>query len=185
MRLHLIRHTAPDVPAGLCYGQSDVPLASTFAEEVVDVQRRLGALLEGRAPSRIYSSPLSRCTQLAEACGYATPLLDERLMELNFGAWELRRFDEITDPQLQCWYDDYLYEAPTGGESFYQQTQRVADFLDELRAELTNENSPEGEVLIFTHGGVLLGAGVWAGLFTLAEAFDHRSPYGAILTLEI
>ena len=93
-------------------------------------------------------------------------------MELNFGAWELRRFDEITDPQLQCWYDDYLYEAPTGGESFYQQTQRVADFLDELCAELANENSPEGEVLIFTHRGVLLGAGIWAGLFTLAEAFD-------------
>lgn len=190
MRLHLIRHTTPDVPAGTCYGQADVALAATFAEEALDVKTRLDELLHGGSPSRVFSSPLSRCTRLAEACGYPTPELDDRLKELNFGTWELQPFDSISDPQLQRWYDDYLYEAPTGGESFYAQTQRVASFLDELRAtsqETTgkDEKSPAGEVLIFTHGGVLLGAGIWAGLFSLEEAFTHRQPYGAILTLAL
>ena len=111
-------------------------------------------------------------------------------MELNFGAWELQRFDAITDPQLERWYTDYLYEAPTGGESFHSQVIRVSSFLDDLRAEVQkvsveNDDSPMGEVLVFTHGGVLLGAGIWAGLFSMEEAFDHRVPYGGILTLEI
>lgn len=183
MRIHLIRHTRPDIPAGTCYGWSDIPLASTFAEEAQDVRRRLETLLEGRTPTLVYSSPLSRCTRLATACGYPAPTHDARLKELNFGAWELQRFDAIRDPQLQRWYDDYLYEAPTGGESFYQQSQRVASFLDELQQAM-HEKSPAGEALVFTHGGVLLGAGIWAGHFALEEAFSHRQPYGAILTLE-
>lgn len=190
MRLHLIRHTTPDVPAGVCYGQSDVPLASSFATEAEEVRKRLCTLLEGNVPSRVYSSPLSRCLLLAEACGYPDALRDDRLMELNFGAWELQRFDTIEDPQLERWYADYLYEAPTGGESFHSQVLRVSSFLDDLRAEVQkvsveNEDSPMGEVLVFTHGGVLLGAGIWAGLFSIEEAFDHRVPYGGILTLEI
>ena len=114
MRLHLIRHTTPDVPAGVCYGQSDVPLAPSFATEAEVVRKRLCTLLEGNVPSRVYSSPLSRCLLLAEACGYPDALRDDRLMELNFGVWELQRFDAIADPQLERWYADYLYEAPTG-----------------------------------------------------------------------
>lgn len=190
MRIHLIRHTTPDVPVGTCYGWADVPLAASFPQEAQEVRARLEALLLGRSPRWVYSSPLSRCTRLAEACGYPSPKLDDRLKELNFGAWELQRFDEIRDPQLQRWYADYLYEAPSEGESFYQQSQRVATFLDELQGQAreglgSNENSPTDEALVFTHGGVLLGAGIWAGLFPLEEAFSHRQPYGAILTLEL
>ena len=98
MRLHFIRHTRPDIARGVCYGQSDIPLASSFPEEVEDVRQRLAERLEGRTPCRVYSSPLSRCRRLAEALGYAAPLLDERLLELNFGAWELQKFEDITDP---------------------------------------------------------------------------------------
>lgn len=114
------------------------------------------------------------------------PILDARLLELNFGEWELQRFDEITDPRLQLWYDDYLHVAPTGGESFTEQAARVADFIEELRDELAqNEDSSACEVLVFTHGGVLLSAGLWAGWYPLEEAFSHQSPYGAICTLEL
>ena len=34
MNIYLIRHTSVDVPKGLCYGQSDVPLRPTFEAEV-------------------------------------------------------------------------------------------------------------------------------------------------------
>lgn len=96
MRLHFIRHTRPDIARGVCYGQSDIPLAASFAEEAEDVRARLTERLEGRTPTRIYSSPLSRCRHLSEALGYEAPILDARLLELNFGEWELQRFDEIT-----------------------------------------------------------------------------------------
>lgn len=186
MRLHFIRHTRPDIARGICYGQSDIPLASSFPEEVEDVRQRLAERLEGHTPYRVYSSPLSRCRRLAEALGYAAPLLDERLLELNFGAWELQKFEDITDPRLQLWYDDYLHVAPTGGESFVQQAERVAHFIEELRHEaIQSEDSSVCDVLVFTHGGVLLSAGLWAGWYSLEEAFSHQSPYGAICTLEL
>ena len=33
MVVYLIRHTSVDVPQGVCYGQTDVPLNPTFEEE--------------------------------------------------------------------------------------------------------------------------------------------------------
>ena len=79
MRLHFIRHTRPDIARGVCYGQSDIPLAASFAEEAEDVRARLNERLEGRTPTRIYSSPLSRCRRLRAALGYEAPTLAARL----------------------------------------------------------------------------------------------------------
>ena len=124
LRLHLIRHTSVDVPAGVCYGRTDVPLRPTFMDEAHAVRQRLGLLLQGQAPRAVYSSPLSRSRRLACYCGYE-PELDERLLELNFGDWELQRFDDIRDPQLERWYADYLHVAPPGGESFVEQVERT------------------------------------------------------------
>ena len=88
MEVILVRHTSVDVPPGTCYGQTDVALRSTFSEEAEAVYRRLA----GYAPfDRVYTSPLSRCIRLAEYGGYADAVRDSRLLELNFGAWEMQR----------------------------------------------------------------------------------------------
>ena len=193
MRLHFIRHTVPDVPAGLCYGQSDVPLASTFATEAQEVRKRLCTLLEGGIPSRVYSSPLSRCLLLAEACGYPDALRDDRLMELNFGAWELQRFDTIADPQLERWYADYLYEAPTGGESFHSQVIRVSSFLDDLRAEVqkasVENEDPHWRSPCLHPWGSLAGSRYLGGAFLYGRSLRppsalRRDTYSRDLILE-
>jgi len=172
----MIRHTAVAVDPGVCYGRSDVALKATFAEEAEAVRRSIA----GRTFDEVWSSPLSRCVKLAAACGRADARRDDRLLEIDFGAWELRRFDEIDDPQLQRWYDDYLHERPTGGESFDDQCRRVADFLEERRRE-----APGKRVLIFAHGGVLLAAGIHAGLFVPDEAFSRQTPYGGLLRFSL
>ena len=146
MEVILVRHTSVDVPPGTCYGQTDVALCSTFPEEAEAVYRRLA----GYAPfDRVYTSPLSRCIRLAEYGGYADAVRDSRLLELNFGAWEMQRYEEIRDSRLTEWYADYLYVPATGGESFAGQLRRVSSFLDELRKE------PYRRVALFTHGGGL------------------------------
>ncbi len=175
MEVWLVRHTSVDVPAGTCYGRSDVPLRTTFDEEAAAVRKTLA---DTRFDA-VWCSPLSRCVRLAEACGYPDAQRDARLLELNFGAWEMRRFDEIDDPQLQHWFDDWLHVRPTGGESFADQIVRVGGFLDELRRR------PIGRALLFVHGGVQLCAGVYAGLFPPEEAFSHQLPYGSILKITI
>ena len=57
------------------------------------------------------------------------PSSDPRILELNFGDWEMQYFDKIKDPNLQCWYDDYLNVKATNGESFADQYKRVAAFF--------------------------------------------------------
>lgn len=180
MELIAIRHTSVAVPPGVCYGQTDVPLRPTFETEAALTLARLKELLaDGREPDAVYTSPLSRCTRLADYCGYPEALRDERVLEMNFGRWEMQSFDAIDDPRLQEWYDNYLHVAATDGESFDMQYRRVAAFLDELQEKGWQR------VVLFAHGGVLICAQIYAGLLTPEEAFSGLTPYGGVLSLRI
>lgn len=175
MIVTFIRHTSVDVPRGTCYGQTDVPLKDTFPQEAATVAARLS----GRTFDKAYTSPLSRCTRLAAYCGFPHAERDDRILELNFGDWEMQRFDDIADPNLQAWYDDFFHVRATRGESFADQRRRVADFLDELR------RMSYRKVVVFTHGGVLLCARLYAGLLQEEEAFEALTPYGGEVTIEL
>lgn len=69
MNIYLIRHTSVDVPKGLCYGQSDVPLRPTFEIEAAVTKAKIESIHFDMA----YTSPLSRCTRLAQYCGSEMP----------------------------------------------------------------------------------------------------------------
>ena len=176
MEVILIRHTSVDVPSGTCYGQTDVPLRSTFEKEAMIT----ASALQKYVPfDQVYTSPLSRCTKLATFCGYADAQHDARLLEMNFGEWEMKRYDEIEDPQLQAWYADWQHVSATGGESFVQQYERVAQFLSELKKKLYQK------VAIFAHGGVLTCAQIYAKGISAEEAFASPTSYGGIINLTI
>lgn len=178
MELLLIRHTSVDVPPGICYGQTDVPLKPSFEQEASITLTNLKAYLPaGESFDHVYTSPLSRCTRLAAYCGFADAERDSRLLEINFGKWEMQPFETNGDPRLQEWYADYLNVAATGGESFAMQYQRVGDFLRELRTK------PFHRVAIFTHGGVLICAQIYTQVIKKEEAFSALTPYGGIIRL--
>ena len=98
---------------------------------------------------------------------------------MNFGEWEMQRYEEIEDPQLQAWYADWKQVSATGGESFVQQYERVAQFLSELKEK------PYSKVAIFSHGGVLTCAKMYAEGLSAEEAFASPTPYGGIINLTI
>lgn len=175
MKLVFIRHTSVNVPPGTCYGRTDVQLAGTFPDEADDVRRRL----DQYEFDEVYCSPLSRCRRLAEFCGYPDAVIDDRLMEMNFGDWEMQLFDEIEDPRLQEWYNDFLNVSPTGGESTMDQARRLRSFLDSLKESCKDDCT----VAIFTHGGILVHASVMLGGKTYDEAFKSLPPYGSILEM--
>lgn len=175
MEITLIRHTSVDVPTGTCYGQTDVPLKASFKQEAAVVAQQLSTSIF----DKVYTSPLSRCVRLATYCGFADAERDKRIMELNFGAWEMKKWDEIKDPNLQQWFDDYLNVPATDGESFMQQYQRIANFLDELKKTCNQR------VAVFAHGGVLICAQLYAGKITKEEAFSALTPYGGIIRIEL
>ena len=168
MEIVLVRHTSVGVPKGTCYGWSDVPVAATFETETAETKRRLGT----EPFDAVYSSPLTRARKLAAYCGWPSPVVDDRLKEMNMGDWEMKLFDEIEDENLQRWYDDYMHLAATGGESFPDLFARVSSFLDELKTK------PYRRVAVFAHGGVLICAGIYGGLFPKEDCFKHLVPYG-------
>lgn len=187
MDLIMIRHTSVGVPRGTCYGWTDVPVADTFEQEAAETLRHLRPLMPF---DRVYTSPLTRARMLAEYCMSREELSiinhqlsitpDPRLKEMNMGDWEMQQFESISDPKLKEWYDDFMHKPTTNGESFPQFYRRVASFLDELRQQ------PYQRVAIFAHGGVLIAAAIYAGLFPADEhAFSHLVPYGGIQQLAI
>ena len=179
MKVYLIRHTSVDVPMGTCYGHTDVPLAASFPEEAEAVKQKLEAL--NISFKAVYSSPLTRARKLAAWCGYPEPILDDRLKELNFGDWEMQKFDDIQDPNLQTWYNDYLHVRVTNGESFQDQLNRVGEFLETIRAKY----QPDDAVAVFAHGGILTCSLLYTHATTLEEAFSNILPYGSIIQVNL
>ncbi|MDR0768828.1 MAG: alpha-ribazole phosphatase [Dysgonamonadaceae bacterium] len=169
MKLTVIRHTAVDVPQGICYGFTDVALKSSFPAEAETVKNRLA----DKTFDRIYSSPLSRCTLLAGYCGYV-PAVDVRLKELNFGDWEMKSWMEIDKQEATDWFADWLNYPAKNGESYRMMQQRVYAFMDELKS------SGAQSVCIFTHGGVIRLIHVYLGLLSIEDSFEVPVEYGQI-----
>ena len=105
MNVYLVRHTSVNVPRGTCYGNTDVPLNDSFENEAQLVYEQIKSISFDKA----YTSPLTRCVRLAKFCGFEHPEKDDRIKEINFGDWEMQKFDQITDPHLQEWYEDYIH----------------------------------------------------------------------------
>lgn len=177
MILTAIRHTRVEVPAGICYGQSDVPLASTYTDELEQVRLKL----TGAAFDAVYCSPLSRCRTLAgDLFPSAAIQFDERLLELNFGQWELQSWDHISPtPDAQAWFADYVDVRTPSGESFRDQLNRTASFVEELKQKQT------GRVAVVAHGGILRALRCLLNGTDPQDAFQHRIDYGEVICFEI
>ena len=146
MALILLRHGKPQIEAGVCYGQSDVP-AKAFDQK--DLHALVAALPSRFA--RIDSSPLIRCTAVAEqlSAHFDLPVhADPRLMEIDFGNWEMQAWDDIPRHEIDEWAEDIEGARPHGGESVAQMAERVRTYLlDSARIE--------GHILAITHLGVV------------------------------
>lgn len=143
MELYLIRHTSPAVAKGICYGQTDLELADTFHEEFDRLRTHLNGAFD-----QVYSSPLERCTALAHQLS-KSPVVDKRLMEMYFGDWESKAWNDIPKEQLDPWMADFVKVVVPAGESF---SQLIARSLSALEDIITQGFS---KVAVVTHAGVI------------------------------
>jgi alpha-ribazole phosphatase len=130
VKLWLVRHAQPLLAAGVCYGALDVPAdpqASALAAQA----------LAGVVPAglRVLSSPLQRCQALARALQDLRPDLvlatDTRLVEMDFGLHEGRRWDSIEAGAYDDWMLDFWQHRFGGAESLAEVMARVASAWDE------------------------------------------------------
>jgi probable phosphoglycerate mutase len=100
----------------------------------------------------LYSSPLIRALETARLIGEAIgrePLVDHRLAELNYGAWEGQTFEEIqraTPAAYRAWDADPANLAPPEGESGVHLIERVMPFLVDVA-----QRHPTGNVVVVSH----------------------------------
>lgn len=195
MNLYLVRHTTPNVPPNTCYGQADVDVTDSFAEEFAKLLPKLSHI-----PSPVvYSSPLQRCHKLAQAYAETRGLkvnTDDRLKELHFGDWEMQSWDNIPRGVIDVWAQEHVTQAPPGGESFDAMHARNKAFLDELiKPSEATVNKPQTEasaatfdpnhahVIIFTHAGVIRALVAEALQLPLMHAFRLNVNYGSVTQL--
>ena len=162
-----LRHPRVAAPPGLCYGRTDLAPGPGAPGEIARALE-----LTPRA-TRIIASPARRCRGLAKALAKRDGValaLDDRLRELDFGAWEGRRWWDIPRTESDPWAADPWRLAPPGGETFAALHARVAAVLAE---------AGRGAALV-THAGpiraarmILAGASFEA---VFAEPVAHATP---------
>jgi len=173
MEIYLVRHTKTAIPQGICFGRTDVETAETFPQEAGKVKAFFDFEVD-----EVFSSPLQRCKKLAQAVWPGRAKTDTRIVELDFGSWEMKKWDDIPQEKLLEWTDNYVKLAPPNGESFETMYARVKNFY-------CNSVFPLGcnTVAIVTHAGVIRASLALGMNIPLQETFNYPVEHGSITKL--
>ena len=145
-KVYLIRHGRPDFPGGkgMCIGSTDIPMGEKgFAQA-----KEMAAVLP--PVTAVFSSPLTRAVQTAQAIGLPVTILDG-LREMHAGEWDGLTFDEIRQryPELYAARASDLTLPLPGAEDHAAGLARFAAAMDQAAAM-----SP-GDFAVTAHGGIL------------------------------
>lgn len=122
-----------------------------------------------------YCSPAGRCKRLAEYLAL-DPIFDDRLLELDFGVWEGKPWNEIPRAESDPWSADFVHQSPPGGESYGALQSRIVDFLTE------KQGNGVSHLAMITHSGVIRAALAWIRNIPLEQSFEHiQVGYGEII----
>lgn len=143
MEIYIVRHIEPIIEKGICYGHLDIAIPDNYKYQHQQIALQLPNDFD-----EIFSSPLSRCKLLAENFS-SNVIYDKRLMELNFGDWEGKTWNEINQTELNYWMENYITIAPPNGESLTDLLGKISAFITELKLKKYNK------ILIVTHAGVI------------------------------
>lgn len=180
-KIYLIRHGLPDFPSGkgMCIGTTDIPIGEKGLKQAAQMAKRLPPV------TMVFSSPLIRAVQTAEAIGMPITILPD-LRELYAGEWDGLTFEEIREryPELYAArFHDLTIPLP-GAEDHEEGLARFSKAM-----ERAAQMAP-GDFAIVAHGGIIAQflqkiSGVWKkpdyteiipiffenGIFTLQEEF--------------
>lgn len=152
--IYFIRHGETGWNAQSRYqGQADIPMNATGRVQAQRNGEVLRGLLPAIARCRFIASPLSRARATMEIVRTAMGLpprdydLDDRLKEINYGAWQGVFAADLptVDPQgLAARAKNAFHWRPEGGESYADLMARAVDWLEEI----------EEDAVVAAHGGI-------------------------------
>jgi broad specificity phosphatase PhoE len=133
-------------------GRTDIPLNESGRAQAAAAARRLKELVATPEDLDFYSSPLGRARQTMAAILFEFGLpenhahYDERLIERSFGAFDGLTWRQMFAAGIDPDHDPATYHdwRPMDGESFADVTERVGEWLGEVRRP----------AIIVSHSGV-------------------------------
>lgn len=164
--LALIRH-APTVwnEDGLVQGHSDIPLSPRGQAAAAGWQ--VPAELDGYAWT---CSPLLRARETAALLGAVEPVVEPRLIEMSWGAWEGRTLPDLRaelGDLMVAWEADGLDFRAPGGES-------PRDVQTRLRPWLCDVAGQEQPTIAVTHKGVIRALYAMAVDWDMTDKPPHK-----------
>jgi probable phosphoglycerate mutase len=159
--LYLIRHGQSDFDwagdrwASARGDQWNPPLSEKGREQAALLTKRL--LVMDLEPFAVYSSPLRRAAETAEAFAHevgAEVNFDDELVEAHIGGWEGKPFEEIieSDPEIvqHIRHQRAIWHRAPGAEQGDRFRIRVREAVEGHLSKHPSEN-----LLLFAHGGVI------------------------------
>jgi alpha-ribazole phosphatase len=111
--------------------------------------------ISGLQPDMVVTSPLQRCADFAQSLGQPM-LTDERLVEMDFGAWDGRERELVWQQDqaaVEAFWADPMQVSPPGGENLTQVQERAIVALHEhIESALAQQKQ---HLLLVSHGGVI------------------------------
>ena len=152
MELYIVRHGRTVWnKAGLIQGTSDVELLP----EGIEMAEKTGEGLKDIHFDAVYSSPLSRAYDTAALIlkGRDQEIIREPLlMEMGFGVCEGQLYapGENGDPLEGFYNSPDTYQAPEGGENFYDINKRAEAFLESMSQRYKGDE----RILVVAHAAI-------------------------------
>lgn len=145
-KVYLIRHGLPDFPAGkgMCIGTTDIPMGETGFAQAAEMAKKLPPV------TAVFSSPLTRAVQTAEAIGLPVTVLPG-LREMYAGLWDGLTFEQIREryPELYAARGkDQTIPLP-GAEDHREALTRFIAAMGEAAA------MAPGDFAVVAHGGII------------------------------
>jgi broad specificity phosphatase PhoE len=147
--LYVVRHGRTEANAGgLLLGRADPVLDDEGRRQA----ERIAAVMPSDA--LVVASPLLRAAQTAAAISDDVRL-DERLIELDYGSFDLTPVADVPAEVWHSWRSDPHFRPP-GGESHAELEARVSQALDELALLAV-----DGDVVVVSHVSPIKAAVAW------------------------
>jgi alpha-ribazole phosphatase len=174
----LIRHTTPEIDSNTCYGISDINVNGSFKSEYT----KIIAAIDDFDPECVFSSPLIRCKKLAQTIYPDKAItIDNRLMEMNMGEWEMKNWSTIEKSAIEHWSTDFVHISPPNGECFNDLYERTVNFWDDI----INSKTVQKKAAIITHSGVIRCLLSRYLAIPLNKIFQLKINFGAVIKLTL
>jgi len=139
MQVHLFRHFAHQGKAGAFYGSTNLEL-----------KNKTHLVLTLKEGTKVFSSPLLRCTQSLDRLQLKSELNLEDAKEVDFGYWEGLTYTEIEQKwplEVKAWQEDEDFYFPQG--------EKIKDFQKRIEHLAKFIATQKEDVFLMTHGGVI------------------------------